>query len=230
MVIELYGLLEGFAMGPHPYRCLVITGHGDRAFCSGGDLKERNNMSDEEWFRLHLHYERLLRAILGCPIPLIGAINGAAYGGGCEIVAALDFAYAADNVRFAMPETTRGIIPGLGGTQLLSRAVGERRAKELIFSGAVFTANDACDWGLINAVYPQDQLIDETLKIATRIVANAPVAVQKAKQSIHQGLQMSLNNGIRFEIECYNQAVTTEDRLEGVRAFNEKRKPIFRGR
>ena len=155
---------------------------------------------------------------------------GAAFGGGCEICAAMDFAYAADNARFALTETSLGIIPGTGGTQTLARAVGERRAKELILSAKPFDAHRAKDWGLINEVFPAEELMERALEVAERIAGNAPIAVCQAKIAIHQGLQMSLADGLRFEIEAYNRTVTTEDRLEGVRAFNEKRRPDFTGR
>ncbi len=226
---ELMELFEGFQLDTRGLRALVLTGTGEKAFCAGGDLKERNGMTDEQWLRQHAMFERMLRAVIACPLPLIGAINGAAYGGGCEITAALDFAYAAESARFALTEVTLGIMPGAGGTQNLARAVGERRAKEIILTGLPFTAQQACDWGLINRVLPQAELLEATLATARRVAGNAPISVRQAKQSIHRGLQMSLADGLAFEIECYNRMVSTEDRHEGVRAFNEKRKPVFRG-
>lgn len=226
---ELMDLFERFQLDSDGVRAIVVTGAGDKAFCAGGDLKERNGMSDAQWLRQHAMFERMLRAIIACPIPVIGAINGAAYGGGCEITAALDFAYAADTARFALTEVTLGIMPGAGGTQNLPRAMGERRAKEVILTGLPFTAADACDWGLVNRVLPQAELLDAALAIARRIAGNAPISVRQAKQSITRGMQMSLADGLAFEIECYNRMVSTEDRLEGIRAFNEKRKPQFRG-
>lgn len=226
---ELMDLLERFQLDSDGLRAIVVTGAGDKAFCAGGDLKERNGMSDAQWLRQHAMFERMLRAVIACPIPVIGAINGAAYGGGCEIAAALDFAYAADHARFALTEVTLGIMPGAGGTQNLPRAMGERRAKEVILTGLPFTAAEACDWGLVNRVFPQAELLDAALAIARRIAGNAPISVRQAKQSISRGMQMSLADGLAFEIECYNRMVSTEDRLEGIRAFNEKRKPQFRG-
>lgn len=226
---ELMDLFERFQLDSDGVRAIVVTGAGDKAFCAGGDLKERNGMSDAQWLRQHAMFERMLRAIIACPIPVIGAINGAAYGGGCEITAALDFAYAADNARFALTEVTLGIMPGAGGTQNLPRAMGERRAKEVILTGLPFTAAEACDWGLVNRVFPQAELLEAALATARRIAGNAPISVRQAKQSISRGMQMSLADGLAFEIECYNRMVSTEDRLEGIRAFNEKRKPQFRG-
>ena len=226
---ELYQLFENLALELSDIRCIVLTGTGERAFCAGGDLKERKGMSDEAWCKQHLVYERMARAILDCPLPIIGAINGAAYGGGCELTAAADFVYAADHAKFALTETSLGIIPGAAGTQTLARAVGERRAKELILSARPFTAIEASSWGLVNTVYPLAQLLPAALTTATKIAANAPVAVRQAKQSIHRGLQMSLRDGMAFEIESYNRTIPTQDRREGVLAFNEKRKPAFKG-
>lgn len=229
MAWDLVNFFEGITMTPGNTRIIVLTGAGDRAFCAGGDLKERNGMSDAAWFAQHLVYERMVRAVIGCPLPVIGAINGAAYGGGCELVAALDFAYVSETARFAQTEVRIGIIPGAGGTQTLSRAIGERRAKELILSGRVFSAQEAFDWGLANGIYPQAQLLDRTLAMAETIAANAPIAVRQAKLAIHKGLQMGLMDGLAFEIEAYNRTVPTQDRREGVLAFNEKRGPVFKG-
>ena len=227
---DLFRLFEKLALDPDDIRSVVVTGSGERAFCAGGDLKERNGMTDEAWGRQHLIFERMVRALIDCPLPMIGAINGAAYAGGCEIAATMDFLYAAENARFAQTETTLGIIPGAGGTQTLARAIGERQAKELILSAKPFSASDALNWGFVNAIFPQDQLLNEAIAIAERIAGNAPIAVRQAKQAIHRGLQMSLRDGLTFEIEAYNRTVPTEDRMEGVRAFNENRRPLFKGR
>ena len=227
---DLVRYFEDVALDPNSLRCIVLTGTGDKAFCAGGDLKQRNGMTDDAWQAQHLVFERMLRALLGCPIPLIGAINGAAYGGGCEIAAALDFVYASTNARFALTEVTLGIMPGGGGTQNLTRAVGERRAKELILSGMPFSAVEAERWGLVNRVLPPEELLEATFAIAHRIAANGPISVRQAKQAIHRGLQMSLADGLAFEIEAYNRLVPTADRREGVLAFNERRKPNFQGK
>jgi len=230
MGLDLMELFEGFSVDLEGLRVVVLTGQGTKAFCAGGDLKQRNGMTDEAWQAQHLVFERMLRAILACPLPMIAAVNGAAYGGGCEIAAAADFVYAATEARFALTEVTLGIMPGAGGTQNLPRAIGERRAKELILSGLPFSATEAEAWGLVNRVLPQDALLPATLVIAERIAGNGPLSVRQAKQAIHRGLQMSLADGLAFEIEAYNRLVPTEDRREGVRAFNEKRKPDFKGR
>ncbi len=229
MARELLGLFEAISLEPGPTRCIVLTGAGTRAFCAGGDLKERNGMTDEVWGQQHLIFERMVRALKDCPIPLIGAVNGAAYGGGCEICCLLDFLYIAESARFALPETSLGIIPGAGGTQTLARAIGERRAKEVVLSAQPFSAQQALDWGLANAILPLSELLTVTLETAEKIASNAPIAVRQAKQSIHRGLQMSLSDGLAFEIEAYNRTVPTADRVEGILAFNEKRKPVFKG-
>lgn len=210
-------------------RCIVLTGAGDKAFCAGGDLKERNGMTDETWKKQHALFERMLRAIVACPVPVITAVNGAAYGGGCEIAAATDFIYASTAARFALTEVTLGIMPGAGGTQNLARAVGTRRAKEIILTGLPFTAAEGEAWGLVNKVVPPGELMGAALETARRIAGNAPVATRQAKQSVQRGCEMSLADGLAFEIEAYNRLVPTQDRLEGIAAFNEKRKPVFRG-
>ena len=229
MAQDLVNSFEAITMDPGDTRVLVLTGSGDRAFCAGADLKERNGMSDTAWGRQHLIYERMARAILNCPTPIIGVINGAAYGGGCELVAAVDFAYVAEGAKFAQTEVKFGIIPGAGGTQTLARAIGERRAKELILTGQVFDADQALDWGLANAIYPLKELMPAALATAQTLAENAPIAVRQAKQAIGKGRQMSLADGLSFEIEAYNRTIPSQDRREGVKAFNEKRKPNFSG-
>ncbi len=230
MGLDLMALFETFLVDQQDLRCLILTGRGEKAFCAGGDLKERKGMSDETWAAQHAIFERMVRAVVGCPLPLICAVNGAAYGGGCEIAAACDFVYASANARFALTEVTLGIMPGAGGTQNLARAVGSRRAKEIILTGLPFTAAEAETWGLVNRVCESAGLLPAALATAERIAGNAPISVRQAKQSIQRGLDMSIWDGLAFEIEAYNRMVPTEDRREGVLAFNEKRKPAFKGR
>ncbi len=210
-------------------RSIIITGAGEKAFSAGADLKERKNMGTKSWQKQHLEFETMIGSILNCELPVIGAINGAAIGGGCELVSALDFAFASKKAIFAQTETKLGIIPGIGGTQNLSRAVGERRAKELIFSARYFNAVEAYNWGLVNEIFPPEKLLSKTVEIVEKIVKNAPYAVKQAKKAIHEGLQMTLQRGMEFEIECYNKTITTKDRREGILAFNEKRAPVFKG-
>jgi len=227
---DLLAFFEGVNADPLAHRCIVLTGAGDKAFCAGGDLKERQGMSDETWAAQHLLFERMIRAFLGVPVPVLGAINGAAYAGGCELALCCDFLYAAEGARFALTEVTLGIMPGAGGTQNLPRAVGERRAKEIILTGRPFTAQQAFEWGMVNRLCTTDRLLEETLETARRIADNAPISVRQAKHAIHYGLQMDLGSAMMFEIEAYNRMVPTEDRREGINSFNEKRKPRFKGR
>ena len=214
---------------PDVARCVVLTGAGDRAFCGGGDLKERNGMTDAQWRAQHEIFERSFMTQIDCPIPVIAAVNGHAFGGGLETALACDFIYAVRGARFALTETRLGIMPGGAGTQTLARAVGERRAKELIFRAQVFDAAQALQCGLINHLSDPGQLMDDVLVAARDMAANAPLSLRQAKKSIHFGLQTDLNTGYRFEIEAYNRLVVTQDRHEGVKAFNEKRKPDFKG-
>jgi enoyl-CoA hydratase len=213
---------------PGDVRCVVLTGAGDRAFCAGGDLKERNGMTDAAWNAQHEIFERAYLALVELPLPVIAAVNGAAFGGGLEMALSCDFIYAAKSARMALPETKLALIPGVGGTQTLARAAGERRAKELVLTGAPFDAQQGFEWGVVNKVC--EDVVEESLGAAEKIAANGPLAVRQAKKAIHYGLQMDLATGIRFAIEAYNQLVGTQDRTEGVRAFNEKRKPRFQGK
>lgn len=226
---DLLDLWTQLIVDPAEVRCVVLTGAGDKAFCAGADLKERNGMSPQVWSAQHELFERTYWALLDVPIPVIAAINGHAYAGGFETAIACDFAYAVNTARFALTEITLGIMPGGGGTQTLPRTVGERRAKEIILTGRPFSAQEALAWGILNAVLDPGELMPKVLDTARAIAANAPLSVRQAKKSIHYGLQMEIKTAFRFEVEAYNHLVGTEDRLEGVRAFNEKRKPSFRG-
>jgi enoyl-CoA hydratase len=227
---DLIDLWTRLSTDPGDVRCVVLTGAGERAFCAGGDLKERNGMTDAAWRAQHEIFERSFMALLECSVPVIGAVNGHAFGGGLEIALCCDFIYASRAARFALSEVSLGIMPGGMGTQNLPRAVGERRAKELILTARPFSAEDAAQWGLVNRVCEPGKVLEDALATASAIGGNAPLSVRQAKKSIHYGLQTDVLTGYRFEIEAYNRLVDTEDRHEGVRAFNEKRKPAFRGR
>lgn len=229
MGAELKQIWDSLYVDQQDVRCVVLTGTGEKAFCAGGDLKQRNNMTDVEWQQQHALFELGMIAMMNCPVPIIAAVNGAAYGGGCEFVAASDFAYSSENARFALTETSLGIMPGAMGTQNLPRAVGDRRAKEIILTASPFTSAEALAWGLVNKVVPLTDLMSTTLATATRIAANAPISIRQAKKSIAMASQTDIALGYKYEIEAYNRMVPTQDRLEGVRAFNEKRKPDFKG-
>ena len=230
MGMDLRDVFTPLEFTPGDLRCIIITGVGDKAFCAGGDLKQRKGMSDQAWRLQHAIFEEGFYAVMDCPVPVIAAVNGAAYAGGCELALACDFIYAASDARFALTEVSIGIMPGGGGTQNLSRAVGERRAKELILSAKPFTAHEAHAWGMVNEVVAPTDLRAAALEAAGRIAGNAPVSVRQAKKSIHQGLQTDLKTGLYFEVQAYDRLINTEDRHEGILAFNEKRKPVFKGR
>jgi len=211
-------------------RCVVLTGSGEKAFCAGADLKERDGMTVETWRAQHEGFERAFVALVECPVPVIAALNGVAMGGGLELALCCDFIYAARGVRLALPEASRGLMPGGMGTQNLGRAVGERRAKEMILSGQPISAEEGLAFGLVNRVCETSKLLEDALATAQAIADNAPLSVRQAKRSIHYGLDMDLLTGYRFEIEAYNRLVDTDDRREGVRAFVEKRAPRFKGK
>ncbi|HEY6432454.1 MAG TPA: enoyl-CoA hydratase-related protein [Acetobacteraceae bacterium] len=226
---DLHACFDAISAAPAAQRCVVLTGAGPRAFCAGGDLKERNGMTDQQWQDQHLIFERAIRAVIGCPVPIIAAVNGAAFAGGLEIALGCDFIYAAKHARFALTEVTLGIMPGAGGTQTLPRAVGARRAKEIMLTGRPFSVQEAHAWGMVNRVCAAEELMPAVLETAAIIAANAPISTRQVKQAVNYGLNMDLASGMMFEVEAYNRMVPTEDRREGIRAFNEKRKPVFRG-
>jgi enoyl-CoA hydratase/carnithine racemase len=211
-------------------RAVILTGAGDRAFCAGGDLKERNGMTDEAWRAQHVIFEQAAFRVLRCPVPVIAAVEGFALAGGCELAILSDFIVAGETAVFGVPETTLGIFPGIGGTQLLPRILGAPLAKELIFTGRRMKADEAKAVGLINHLVPKGQARATALEIAATIAANGPVAVRQAKKAIAYGAETDLETAMILAIEAYNATVVTEDRLEGVRAFNEKRKPRFQGK
>lgn len=230
MATELLAVF-GELTDPAPeVRCVILTGTGQTAFCAGGDLHERAGMTDDQWRAQHVLAERLIRTMLDCPVPVLAAVNGAAYGGGCELVLATDFGYAADDARFALPETRLGIMPGAGGTQHLPRAAGLRRAKELIFTARSFDAAEALRWGIVNEVVPPAELHGHTLETAKTIAANAPLAIRQAKRAMQLGLEMDRRTGLFFEAEAYSRLVPTRDRREGIQAYSERRTPTFEGK
>ena len=209
-------------------RAVVLTGAG-RFFCAGADLKERDGMSDSAWSEQHRLFEDMIRAQLACPFPVIAAVNGAAMGGGAEMALACDFAWASETARIGLPEAGLGIIPGLGGTQLLTRAVGERRASELLMSGAPIDAAEALAIGVVNRVCGAKELLPEVLERAALIASKAPLSVRALKRVVRGGAVLPLEAAMALELDAYNQLFTTQDRREGVASFNQKRTPNFRG-
>jgi enoyl-CoA hydratase/carnithine racemase len=209
-------------------RVAVLTGAG-RFFCAGADLKERDGMSDQAWSDQHVMFEAMIRAQLACPFPIIAAVNGAAMGGGAEMALACDFAWIADTARMGLPEVGLGIIPGLGGTQFVTRAVGERRAAELLMSGLPIGAAEALDFGLVNRLVPAGDLLDQVLERASVIASKAPLSVKALKAVVRGGAALPLDQAMELELSEYNRLFRTADRREGVAAFNQKRPAVFRG-
>lgn len=230
MMRDLRDCFTEFYVDDTAARCLILTGAGERGFCTGADLKERRGMTDLVWRQQHAVIEQAIKAMMDCPIPIIAAVNGAAYAGGLELALACDFVYAAGHAKFALTEVTLGIMPGAGGTQNLPRAVGVRRAKEIILTGTPFSASDALEWGVANKVIAGAQLMPEVMTVARKIAANAPISVKQAKKAIDKATELDRHSGYAFELEAYNRTVPTEDRQEGITAFNEKRKPIYKGK
>lgn len=228
MAKELAEAFRALAKDP-AVRVVVLAGHGEKVFCAGADLKERKGMDELAWHKQHAAFEAALEAIINCPLPVIAAVNGAAFGGGLELAMACDFIYAVEHAKLALTEVTLGIMPGLGGATQLARGVGLPRAKELIYSGTVFTAQEACEWGLVNKVCGGAALFPETMAIAQKMAASAPLAVQAIKQSLRQTIGLSLPDALTVELKYYNGLLGTKDRHEGINAFNEKRKPNFTG-
>jgi len=209
-------------------RCIVLTGAGEKIFCAGADLKERDGMTDTQWVEQHRLFEAMRDALLDLPCPVIAAVNGAAYGGGAEIALACDFAYASPNARFALTEVKLGIMPGLGGSLNLAQAAGERRAREVLLTGEPFGADEALSWGVINRVCVD--VVGEALDTAAKIAANAPLSVRAICRTLSETRGLPLKQAIEVELTHYDTLTPTADRREGIAAFNEKRKPRFEGR
>ena len=229
MMTELRDCFANFYVDQDAAQCLILTG-AEGAFCSGGDLRERKGMTDAAWRRQHAIVEQMVRAIHDCPIPIIAAVNGAAFAGGMELALACDFVYAAASARFALTEVSLGIMPGAAGTQNLPRAVGVRRAKEIVLTATPFSASEAQHWGMVNRVCADAALLKETLAVAGRIAENAPISVRQAKKALDKATELDRGSGYAFEIEAYNRTLVTADRQEGIAAYNAKRKPRYHGR
>ena len=208
-------------------RAVILTGAGERAFCAGGDLKQRMGMTQEQWVRQHRIFESAHHRLRWLRKPVFAAVNGIAVGGGCEMAMSTDFIICSENARFGQPEVSRGIMPGAGGTQLLPRYVPRGRALELLMTGELIDAHEAHRLGLVNRVVPLADLMATADEVALRIAANSPAAVQQAKRSARMGLEQPIEQAIEIELECYRRMVNHPDRLEGVTAFNERRKPEF---
>jgi|SRR5690625_70933 len=211
-------------------RVLIITGEGNRSFCVGADLKERDNMTNQQWKEQHDIFEEAYKEIRDFPYPVISAINGFALGGGLEMALSCDLRYASDTASLGLPEVSIGMIPGVGGTQLLPRLIQVGVAKELLFSGQRFSAKDLEKVGLLNEVFMSEELIEFTVVKAREIAGNAPLSLKAIKKAVNNGIQTDLDSGLEIELEEYYKCADSEDRLEGVKSFNEKRKPTWQNK
>jgi methylglutaconyl-CoA hydratase len=225
-----FGKLAREAVSNPSVRAIVITGRGDKAFCAGADLKERQGMTEND-IRVQVElYRSQLGPLDRSPKPVIAALNGVAFGGGLELALICDLRVAAAHVKVGLPETTLGIIPGAGGTQRLGRIVGEARAKEMILLGRRLDAAEALSWGLVNRVVPAGiDLIDDTLAFIEPIANGAPLAQAAALEAIDRSFDVGLELGLELEKVSYDKVLVSADRREALAAFAEKRKPAFKG-
>jgi enoyl-CoA hydratase/carnithine racemase len=214
----------------HKVRVVIITGKGEKAFCSGADLKERSAMDPVEVKKFIRTIRNLFTSIEQLNKPVIAAINGIGVGGGTELALACDIRIASENAFLGLPETRLGIIPGAGGTQRLPRLISVGKAKELIFTGRRISAQEALDIGLVNLVCPLETLMDQCRKMADLICETGPIAVEQAKYAINYGIDTDIQTGLAIESNAYWITIPTEDRIEALKAFREKRKPVFKGR
>ena len=205
-------------------RCVVITGAGQKAFGAGADIGAMRGMTPDEGRAFSAKGNSVFRKIEKLPMPVIAAVNGYALGGGCELSLSCDIRLASENAVFGQPEAGLGITPGFGGTQRLARTIGVGKAKEMIFSARNIKADEAFRVGLVNAVYPADQLMAEAMKLAGRIAGNAPIAVRQCKKAINMGLQMDIDSAAALEPELFSACCGTQDQREAMAAFCEKRK------
>ena len=210
-------------------RCVVITGQGDKAFCAGADLKERASMSADDVHHFHDSLRASFRGIEAAPQAFVAALNGAALGGGLEMALACDLRVAAEGVEMGLPEVGLGIIPGGGGTVRLPRAIGVARAKDLILTGRRIGAAEALSMGLVSRVAPPGTLRAVALEVAGLVARNAPLSIRQAKRAVDGALHLGTEEALAFENRMYQACLGTKDRVEALRAFAEKRKPVFTG-
>jgi len=229
LFIEMRAAVRELSADP-TLRVLILTGAGNRAFSAGGDLKERNAMSDETWRAQHQMVEEAFLAIKDFPLPVIAAVEGHVHGGGIELALMADFIIAGKSAMFSLAEVKRGIMPGGGGTQNLIRAAGMRRAKQLLFTGDMFNAEEAFDWGVVNELVDPGMSLNAAIALAQRIAEGAPMSVRYIKLAASRGGEVDFHTGYAMDIAAYNVLVSSQDRLEGVAAFNEKRKPRWANR
>ena len=211
-------------------RVIIITGSGQKAFCAGADLKERTTFNEIQVKEFIYTIRNLFTSIEFLNKPVIAAVNGVALGGGTELALACDIRIASMNASMGLTETRFAIIPGAGGTQRLPRLIGRGKAKELIFTGRRVEAEEALQIGLVNQTCKQEVLLDQCLKMAAMICETGPIAIEQAKYAINYGLETDLHTGLGIESNAYWVTIPTEDRLEGLAAFQEKRKPEYKGK
>ena len=211
-------------------RCILISGAGTKAFCAGADLKERKQMPAERVPEFVKNIRALMDDVEAMPQPTVAVAGGFAFGGGTELMLACDLRVAGEAAQFGLTETTLAIIPGAGGTQRLPRLIGKSRAKDLILTGRRIDAREAERIGLVNRVAPAAELEAAAIELARRIAGNGPVAVRAAKAAIDQGSELPLGRGLEIEARCYERVLPTQDRLEALVAFSEKRAPVYQGR
>lgn len=226
-----FGKLSRDVAGNDSVRAVVVTGAGDKAFCAGADLKERQGMTENDVRVQVALYRSELGPLDRSPKPVVAALNGATLGGGLELALCCDLRVAAPHAQLGLPETTLGIIPGAGGTQRLPRIVGEARAKEMILLGRRLTADEALAWGLVNRVTPAGKnVVDDAVEWVRSIAEGAPIAQAAALEAIDRSFDTTLELGLELEKVSYDRTLVSADRREALAAFAEKRKPRFEGR
>lgn len=209
-------------------RVLIITGDGDKSFVAGADISEMQNLNEQEGFAFGQLGAKVFRKIETLPIPVIAAVNGFALGGGCELAMSCDIRIASNKAKFGQPEVGLGIIPGFSGTYRLTKCVGVGYAKEMIYTGKAIRADEALRIGLVNAVYEPEQLMEEAMNLANRIVPNAPIAIRYAKECINEEYDLGADDAISFENKMFGKCFATADQKEGMTAFLSKAKPNFK--
>ena len=210
-------------------RVLVLTGEGEKAFIAGADITELATFNSLQAKSFSQSGHAIINRLQELPIPVIAAVNGYALGGGTEMALACDFIYASTNAMFGLPEISLGLIPGFGGTQRLPRLIGRNRAKEMIYTGKMISADEAEKFGFVNRVCAPETLLKEVLKTARAIAEKGKVSLRAAKQAINAGVDTDLVAGFRIEIDAFALCMASEDAKEGTRAFLEKRPPQFKG-
>lgn len=216
--------------GDPAVRVVLLTGAGEKAFCAGADLKERKGMSDQQVKKIVQLIGATVAKVETLAQPVIAVLNGVAFGGGLELALACDLRIAATHVKLGLTETSLGIIPGAGGTQRLPRLIGLGKAKELIYTARRLNAKEAENYGIIEYVYEGHEVLDKAQQLAQEMAKNAPLSLVQAKVAINQGVEVDLATGLKIESLAYSALIPTEDRLEGLLAFQEKRAPQYSGK